>query len=64
MALFRELTDNERKRYLVGTFSQKDFCPVNCEYLGITEEEQNKRKDKPDHICLKYNQRVNLTLFF
>lgn len=58
MTRFRELTEEERKNYLLGTFSQKDFCPAGCEYLSITEEEQNKLQDKPDHICLKYDKRV------
>ena len=42
----------------IGTFSQNDFCSKNCEHLSITEEEQNTVNTKPDHICLKYNQRV------
>jgi hypothetical protein len=58
MTLFPNISEEERKAYLVGTFSEKDFCPVRCEHLSITEDEQNKRQDKPDHICLKYNQRV------
>lgn len=55
-----ELTDEERKHYLVGTFNYNPdrFCPVNCEYLSITEAAQNKRINKPDHICLKYLIRV------
>lgn len=56
--MFPHITDSERKAYLIGTFSQEDFCPSHCEYLSITEEEQNKIRPKPDHICLKYNQRV------
>lgn len=34
----------------------------NCEYLNITEEQQEeiykKTGEKPDHICTKYNKRV------
>jgi hypothetical protein len=30
------------------------FCGKCC-YLSITEEEQNKLKPKPDHICNKFN---------
>lgn len=56
--MFPHITDSERKAYLIGTFSQDDFCPGQCEYLSITEEEQDKIRQKQDHICLKYNQRV------
>jgi hypothetical protein len=34
------------------------FCFDNCEYLSITEKEQNKREYKEPHICKKYSKRV------
>lgn len=58
MTLSPVISKEDRKAYLLCTFSENSFCPVRCEYLSITEEEQNIRKDKPNHICLKYNQRV------
>lgn len=30
----------------------------NCKHINITEEYQQKSKDKPNHICLKYKVRV------
>jgi len=33
------------------------FCK-NCYYLSITEDEQNKLKPKPYHICLKHNLKL------
>lgn len=40
-----------------------EYCPRECPYLNITEENQQKFKtDLPDefrvHICLKYNARL------
>lgn len=39
----------------------------NCEYLNITEEQQNeyfqKTGTKPSHICRKYNKRVYHEVF-
>ncbi len=46
------------KKYYQSVVEAPFFCPENCEYLSITETEQNKHPDKPDHICLKYNTRV------
>jgi hypothetical protein len=34
------------------------FCYDYCIFLNIKEHEQNGMKDKPDHICLKYNKIV------
>ncbi len=35
------------------------FCNDDCRFLSITEDEQNKQKDKKDpHICEKYKKRV------
>jgi len=57
--MFSELTDEERKIYMFGTFDNPPkLCPDYCEHLSITESEQNRRKDKPDHICRKYNVRI------
>ena len=57
--MFPELSDEERKTYTLGTFkTPPKLCPDDCEHLSITEAEQNRRKDKPDHICRKYNVRV------
>lgn len=52
-----EYTEKFKKNYQ-SSFGYLDFCPDNCEYLSITEAEQNKHPGKPDHICLKYNIRV------
>lgn len=40
-----------------------EYCPRDCKYLNITEEEQQKFKnDLPDeyryHKCLKYDARL------
>jgi hypothetical protein len=58
LVAFPELTDEERKKDMVGTFSHPSFCSELCGYLNYTEEEQNKLKNKPNHICLKYNKRL------
>ena len=50
--------DETFKNGYQSNFGYQDFCPDNCEYLSITEAEQNKHPDKPDHICLKYNIRI------
>jgi hypothetical protein len=36
------------------------FCCPDCEFLSITEMEQNNIKDgnKESHICKKYNKRL------
>jgi len=57
--MFPELTDRERKKQTLGTFDNPSkLCPDYCEHLSITEVEQNMRKDKPDHVCRKYDVRV------
>ncbi len=33
------------------------FCG-ECRFLSITEKEQNKLKNKPDHICRKYDNKL------
>lgn len=33
------------------------YCE-NCIHLSITEEDQNKYKDKPNHMCLACNIKV------
>ena len=37
-----------------------NFCPINCEFLSITEEEQNNQKNviRPPHICNRYNKKL------
>lgn len=34
------------------------LCDDCCQFLSITEIEQNRVRPKPDHICTKYNTRV------
>lgn len=34
------------------------YCDDDCEYLSITEEEQNNMEVKPFHICLFYSERL------
>jgi len=36
---------------------KNEYCG-NCEWLSITEEEQNKQKIKNSHFCKKYKRRV------
>jgi len=42
---------------------QLQLCDDGCRFLSITEEEQNKLKPKPNHICLKYNTRVKHVIY-
>lgn len=35
-----------------------EFCPRDCEYLSITEAEQNKCNTHWPHICNKYDTKL------
>ena len=35
-----------------------EFCPRDCEYLNMTEEQQDMSKATKPHVCLKYNTRL------
>jgi len=35
-----------------------DYCGENCQYLNISEKDQNLYSRKPDHRCHKYNVRL------
>ena len=35
-----------------------EFCPRDCEYLSITEAEQNKCNTHWPHICNKYDVKL------
>ena len=34
------------------------FCPRNCEYLNITEAEQESASKRKPHVCIKYDVRL------
>lgn len=38
------------------------FCPENCEYLTVNEEQQNRQKqdgfEQGMHICLRFHKQV------
>lgn len=53
----REYNETFKNGYQ-SNFECPKFCPGDCGHLSITEVEQNKNPNKPDHICLKYNVRV------
>jgi hypothetical protein len=54
--------EEEYKKYILGRVEPK-FCPDTCGYLNYTEAEQNRHKDKPNHICLKYNKRLKHEIY-
>lgn len=40
-----------------------EYCPRNCQYLNITEDQQQSLKENLSeefriHVCLKYNARL------
>jgi len=41
----------------IQTTSYNPFCN-ECRFLSITEKEQDKLKEKPDHICEKYDVKL------
>ena len=58
------LSDDEFKTYLFDRIdSENMFCSDICGYLNYTELEQNKFKNKPNHICLKYNKQLKHGIF-
>lgn len=47
------------KNKTIPTLSQTTVMPrfcENCSFLNITEEEQNKQKNKDKHICNRYKK--------
>jgi hypothetical protein len=38
----------------------KDFCPRDCKFLSLTEEQQQQqnRGNHTPHICLKYDTKL------
>lgn len=40
----------------------KELCPQNCEWLNLSEAQQNKIYDltgeKPNHFCIRYGVRL------
>lgn len=39
-----------------------EYCPINCKWLNVTEEEQNsiqqRRGKMITHVCLKYEKQL------
>ena len=47
----RDIKENYIKKDKVIDENELQYCPKNCKFLNITEEEQNKNPLKPPHNC-------------
>ena len=48
-------TDTDKSKQSLIHEVMPRFCG-NCPFLSITEEEQNKQKNKDRHICYRYKK--------